>query len=88
MPDTIDERVLNRPGKGHKRGPSVGAPSAVGSSLPKGGLNNFQMTENNNLVISSAKGIGCSVVNIGATDIRCVDARTEQADVAARVAST
>ena len=57
-------------------------------SLPKGGLNNFQMTENNNLVISSAKGIGCSVVNIGAADIRCVDARAEQADIAARVAST
>ncbi|KAG8427568.1 fimbrin [Metarhizium acridum] len=32
-------------------------------------LNAFQMTENNNLVIESAKGIGCSVVNIGAGDI-------------------
>lgn len=27
------------------------------------------MTENNNIVIASAKGIGCSVVNIGPTDI-------------------
>ncbi|KAG6012629.1 Fimbrin, actin-bundling protein, partial [Claviceps pusilla] len=32
-------------------------------------LNAFQMTENNNIVIQSAKGIGCSVVNIGAGDI-------------------
>ncbi|KAG8848820.1 hypothetical protein FRB91_010475 [Serendipita sp. 411] len=32
-------------------------------------LNNFQMTENNNIVITSAKAIGCSVVNIGPTDI-------------------
>lgn len=32
-------------------------------------LNNFQMTENNNIVITSAKAIGCSVVNIGSTDI-------------------
>ncbi|KAL1923721.1 uncharacterized protein VTP21DRAFT_8701 [Calcarisporiella thermophila] len=32
-------------------------------------LNNFQMTENNNVVINSAKAIGCSVVNIGAQDI-------------------
>lgn len=27
------------------------------------------MTENNNIVISSAKAIGCSVVNIGSSDI-------------------
>ncbi|KAI7029700.1 fimbrin, partial [Hortaea werneckii] len=32
-------------------------------------LNAFHMTENNNIVIESAKGIGCSVVNIGAGDI-------------------
>ncbi|EGS20030.1 uncharacterized protein CTHT_0045270 [Thermochaetoides thermophila DSM 1495] len=51
VPDTIDERVLNIPGKKHKT------------------LNAFQMTENNNIVIESAKGIGCSVVNIGAQDI-------------------
>ncbi|GAO46375.1 putative fimbrin [Saitoella complicata NRRL Y-17804] len=50
VPDTIDERVLNK-GKGGKR------------------INNFQMTENNNIVINSAKAIGCSVVNIGAQDI-------------------
>ncbi|CAP61661.1 uncharacterized protein PODANS_4_2340 [Podospora anserina S mat+] len=50
VPDTIDERVLNRP-KGAKK------------------LNAFQMTENNNIVIESAKGIGCSIVNIGAGDI-------------------
>ncbi|KAJ9072472.1 fimbrin [Entomophthora muscae] len=32
-------------------------------------LNNFQKTENNNLVINSAKAIGCSVVNIGSGDL-------------------
>ncbi|KAF4999708.1 hypothetical protein FGRMN_2273 [Fusarium graminum] len=32
-------------------------------------LNAFHMSENNNIVIESAKGIGCSVVNIGAGDI-------------------
>ena len=51
VPDTIDERVLNRPGKRIKT------------------LNAFHMTENNNIVIESAKGIGCSVVNIGSGDI-------------------
>ncbi|GAB7366357.1 hypothetical protein MBLNU230_g8157t1 [Neophaeotheca triangularis] len=51
VPDTIDERVLNRVGKKLKS------------------LNAFHMTENNNIVIESAKGIGCSVVNIGAGDI-------------------
>lgn len=51
VPDTIDERVLNRPGKKIKT------------------LNNFHMTENNNIVIESSKGIGCSVVNIGSGDI-------------------
>lgn len=51
VPDTIDERVLNRAGKKIKS------------------LNAFHMTENNNIVIESAKGIGCSVVNIGSGDI-------------------
>ncbi|KAL9063045.1 MAG: hypothetical protein Q9157_008457 [Trypethelium eluteriae] len=51
VPDTIDERVMNR----------------VGKKISK--LNTFQMTENNNIVIESAKGIGCSVVNIGSQDI-------------------
>lgn len=51
VPDTIDERVLNKPGKKLKK------------------LNNFHFTENNNIVIESAKGIGCSVVNIGSGDI-------------------
>ncbi|EPB83781.1 fimbrin [Mucor circinelloides 1006PhL] len=32
-------------------------------------INNFQMVENNNIVINSAKAIGCSVVNVGSTDI-------------------
>ncbi|KAK6092451.1 fimbrin [Batrachochytrium dendrobatidis] len=32
-------------------------------------LNTFQMTENNNVVVNSAKAIGCSVVNIGSQDI-------------------
>ncbi|EWC46931.1 fimbrin [Drechslerella stenobrocha 248] len=50
VPDTIDERVLNRPKQ-------------------KKALNAFQMTENNNIVINSAKAIGCSVVNIGSGDI-------------------
>ena len=35
----------------------------------KKALNNFQMTENNNIVITSAKAIGCSVVNIGSSDL-------------------
>ena len=51
VPDTIDERVLNRVGKKIKT------------------LNAFHMTENNNIVIESSKGIGCSVVNIGSGDI-------------------
>ncbi|KAI4863847.1 calponin homology domain-containing protein [Hypoxylon rubiginosum] len=51
VPDTIDERVLNVPGRKVKK------------------LNAFHMTENNNIVIESAKGIGCSVVNIGSGDI-------------------
>lgn len=50
VPDTIDERVLNKP-KGAKK------------------LNNFTMTENNNIVINSAKSLGLSVVNIGAQDL-------------------
>ncbi|KAI0776354.1 fimbrin [Irpex lacteus] len=36
---------------------------------PRKPLNAFQITENNNIVITSAKAIGCSVVNIGSTDI-------------------
>lgn len=51
VPDTIDERVLNRPNARTKK------------------LNQFHMTENNNIVINSAKAIGCSVVNIGSGDI-------------------
>ncbi|KAI5809483.1 calponin homology domain-containing protein [Pyronema omphalodes] len=51
VPDTIDERVLNR----------------TSARLKK--LNQFQMTENNNIVINSAKAIGCSVVNVGSGDI-------------------
>lgn len=51
VPDTIDERVLNRPNARTKK------------------LNQFHMTENNNIVINSAKAIGCSVVNIGSQDI-------------------
>ncbi|KAL2859950.1 fimbrin [Aspergillus lucknowensis] len=51
VPDTIDERVLNKTGRKIKD------------------LNAFHMTENNNIVINSAKGIGCSVVNIGSGDI-------------------
>lgn len=47
VPETIDERVINK-------GPK---------------LNPFLITENNNLVINSAKAIGCSVVNIGAADL-------------------
>lgn len=39
---------------------------ALNRSLP---LNTFQATENNNLVINSAKAIGCSVVNIGSQDL-------------------
>ena len=32
-------------------------------------LNTFHITENNNVVVNSAKAIGCSVVNIGSQDI-------------------
>jgi plastin-1 len=32
-------------------------------------LNAFKITENNNIVIASAKAIGCSVVNIGSSDL-------------------
>ncbi len=32
-------------------------------------LNPFQMTENNNVVINSARAIGCSIVNIGSQDL-------------------
>lgn len=53
VPDTIDERVLNKP-------------TAKTNFKP---INNFQMTENNNIVISSSKAIGCSVINVGASDI-------------------
>lgn len=53
VPDTIDERVLNK--------------NKPGSKAKQ--LNAFHMTENNNIVINSAKGIGCSVVNIGSGDI-------------------
>jgi plastin-1 len=56
VPDTIDERVLNKSGLD-----KAGKPRA---------LNSFQMTENNNIVITSAKGIGCSVVNIGPSDLQ------------------
>lgn len=51
VPDTIDERVLNRTNARMKK------------------LNQFHMTENNNIVINSAKAIGCSVVNIGSGDM-------------------
>ncbi|ORX33979.1 putative Fimbrin [Kockovaella imperatae] len=56
VPETIDERVLNKPT----------VAKATGKAKP---LNAFQMTENNNIVISSAKGIGCSVVNVGSQDL-------------------
>ncbi|KAG0309022.1 hypothetical protein BGZ98_005704 [Dissophora globulifera] len=35
----------------------------------KSKLSNFQIVENNNVAINSAKAIGCSVVNIGSQDI-------------------
>ncbi|KAK4706017.1 hypothetical protein P7C70_g179, partial [Phenoliferia sp. Uapishka_3] len=63
VPDTIDERVLNK-AKSHKRTPSA-MPAPTG---PKP-INAFQQTENNNLVISSAKALGLSTVNIGASDL-------------------
>ncbi|KAL8277231.1 hypothetical protein RQP46_010404 [Phenoliferia psychrophenolica] len=65
VPDTIDERVLNKASKSHRRTPSSTAPAPSG---PKP-INAFQMTENNNLVISSAKALGLSTVNIGASDL-------------------
>lgn len=36
---------------------------------PSKKLTRFQMVENNNLVVNSAKAIGCTVVNIGAIDL-------------------
>lgn len=67
VPDTIDERVLNKASKSHKRTPSaMPAPSTPTAAKP---INAFQQTENNNLVISSAKALGLSVVNIGASDL-------------------
>ncbi|CEQ41708.1 SPOSA6832_03446 [Sporobolomyces salmonicolor] len=62
VPDTIDERVLNKASKAR-------APSAMPTAKRAATLNNFQMTENNNLVITSAKSLGLSTVNIGATDL-------------------
>ncbi|ODV91950.1 hypothetical protein CANCADRAFT_63363 [Tortispora caseinolytica NRRL Y-17796] len=50
VPETIDERVLNKP-RANKS------------------LNPFTMTENANMVINSAKAIGCVVVNVHADDI-------------------
>ncbi|KZT66578.1 fimbrin [Daedalea quercina L-15889] len=44
-------------------------PRVLNKPTPRKPLNAFQMTENNNIVIMSAKAIGCSVVNIGPTDI-------------------
>ncbi|KAI0088810.1 fimbrin [Irpex rosettiformis] len=44
-------------------------PRVLNKPTPRKPLNQFQMTENNNIVITSAKAIGCSVVNIGSTDI-------------------
>lgn len=41
----------------------------LNKSTSKRKLNAFQITENNNIVITSSKGIGCSVVNIGSQDI-------------------
>lgn len=41
----------------------------LNKSTPRKPLNAFQITENNNIVITSAKAIGCSVVNIGSSDI-------------------
>ena len=58
VPDTIDERVLNK-ARTQKSAPG---------SAPKP-INAFQMTENNNLVITSAKALGLSTVNIGASDL-------------------
>ncbi|OCH89624.1 fimbrin [Obba rivulosa] len=44
-------------------------PRVLNKPTPRKPLNAFQITENNNIVIQSAKAIGCSVVNIGSTDI-------------------
>ncbi|SCZ87438.1 BZ3500_MvSof-1268-A1-R1_Chr2-2g04904 [Microbotryum saponariae] len=65
VPDTIDERVLNKP-KAAKKAPSA-MPAPSGGAAKS--INAFQMTENNNLVISSSKALGLSVVNIGASDL-------------------
>lgn len=61
VPGTIDERVLNKANK------------SKGVLSPRGGntmfLNQHQAVENLNLGVASAKSIGCTVVNVGASDI-------------------
>jgi plastin-1 len=41
----------------------------LNKGTPSKPLNAFKITENNNIVIASAKAIGCSVVNIGSSDL-------------------
>jgi plastin-1 len=52
---------------------NVSSPGAIKTNLVHYGktkpLSKFQMMENNNLVIEGAKRIGCSVVNIGSSDL-------------------
>ena len=50
VPDTVDERTLNRPKKGKS-------------------LNPWEVLENINLAINSARSIGCHIVNIHANDL-------------------
>lgn len=79
VPDTIDERVLNTPYQAADLN-NHEAPETPKIENKLNGknfkirsknfeLNTFQKTENLNLVIASAKGIGCRVVNIGAQDL-------------------
>ena len=54
--ETIDERAIN-----------YNAPNAAGVAKP---LSIFQKMENLQIVVNSAKAIGCSIINVGASDIR------------------
>lgn len=64
-PDTIDERVLNWPGGGSRTTPGGGTTATTTTPVRRADkpLNQFQMAENINVALNSARSIGCTVVN-------------------------
>lgn len=65
-PDTVDERVLNWPGGGARpttTTSSTTTTTAAAARRQDKPLNHFQMAENINVALSSARAIGCTVVN-------------------------